>query len=324
LWPSAGMQLINRQGPGYIWNNDIPVTVDVDEFDRLCRKTDDPEEQLQRAFQALQLYKGGFLPNMSSESWVIPVATYYHNCYIQKLMEILPELLRQGQYSDVTELCKVASNVEPYHEEIHCYMMRAMIASGDRKGAAGVYKKLSERLFSNFGILPSDDTRALYYEAIKTYNDHAIQIEILQEQLREDFQEGALICEYDFFRVLYRSMARSMARNGIAAHIALLTMVGKRGVDMTQKKLETAMKKLEDQIRTSLRRGDAASQCSVSQFVVLLPKANYENSCMVCDRIVRAYARKYPHSDADIQYAVCPIQPDDKEVIQWTREKPQN
>ena len=54
LWPRAGHELILRQGGGYIWNSDIPVTLDVDRFDELCRMEDLSEaEQLQQALDAL-------------------------------------------------------------------------------------------------------------------------------------------------------------------------------------------------------------------------------------------------------------------------------
>ena len=54
------------------------------------------------------------------------------------------------------------------------------------------------------------------------------------------------------------------------------------------------MKNLQEQIRLSLRRGVVAAQCSASQYIILLPQANYENSCMVCELIVKAFFHKYP------------------------------
>lgn len=43
-----------------------------------------------------------------------------------------------------------------------------------------------------------------------------------------------------------------------------------------------------------LYQGDVVSRCSVSQMVVMLPQANYENSCAVCQRIIKAFQRQYP------------------------------
>ena len=69
------------------------------------------------------------------------------------------------------------------------------------------------------------------------------------------------------------------------------------------------MKNLLDQIRYSLRRGDVVAPCSVSQYIMMLPQANYENSCMVMDRIIPTFCRQYPHSPARLQYAVLPMEP---------------
>ena len=38
-----------------------------------------------------------------------------------------------------------------------------------------------------------------------------------------------MVCEYDFFKILYRSEARSIARNGHSANICLLSVSGKDG-----------------------------------------------------------------------------------------------
>ena len=135
-------------------------------------------------------------------------------------------------------------------------------------------------------------------------------MELIYEQLRESASSaGALVCEYDFFRVLCHSAARSMARSGIATHIALISVSGRKGEELSKRSLERAMENLEDQIRVSLRRGDAVARCSVSQYILMLPQANYENSCMVCERIVGAFSRRYPHSPVQLKYEVHPLEP---------------
>ena len=133
---------------------------------------------------------------------------------------------------------------------------------------------------------------------------------MLKEQLKEvSPTKGALICEYDFFRLLYQAEARSISRSGHAVHIGLLSMTGEDNADLSQRSLSRAMDNLQDQIRINLRRGDIASRCSASQFILMLPRANYENSCMVCERIIRAFTRQYPHSPAELHYSVQPLEP---------------
>ncbi len=311
LWPDAGHQMILRRENGYVWNQDISVTLDIDRFDDLCRTTvEDEEEQLRISMDALNLYRGDFLDRYSSEPWVLPLTTYYHNLYIQVLLNAVPLLLERGRQQEAVDLCRTASAVEPYHDTIHYYWMRALLDQNDHSGAAAVYKDFSERIFSSFGILPPDELRKLYREAMQNSNELPMSMEAVLEQLREPASAtGALMCEFDFFVILCRSVARSMSRTGIATHIALLSVVGERGGDVSKRSLPHVMENLGEQIRISLRKGDAASRCSSSQYVLMLPQANYENSCMICNRIIKAYNRRYPHSPAKLQFTVYPLEP---------------
>ena len=118
-----------------------------------------------------------------------------------------------------------------------------------------------------------------------------------------------VLCDYDFFRVIYHAEARAVVRNGNAVHIALLSVTGEKGSPLPRRSLDRVMENLQEIIRTGLRKGDIASRCSVSQYILMLPQANYENSRMVCDRVIRAFFRQYPHSPAQLHYSVQPLEP---------------
>jgi len=62
-------------------------------------------------------------------------------------------------------------------------------------------------------------------------------------------------------------------------------------------------------VLNNLRQGDVVTRCSISQMILMLPQANYENSCAVCQRIIKAFQRQYPHSPAEIHYSVQPLEP---------------
>ena len=78
---------------------------------------------------------------------------------------------------------------------------------------------------------------------------------------------------------------------------------------LPKRSLDRAMENLQELIRQNLRKGDVASQCSVSQYVILLPRANYENSHMVANRLMTAFYRRYPHSPARLRCVVQPLEP---------------
>lgn len=314
LWPGAGHQLILRQGSSYIWNPDVPVLLDVEEFDRLCREAQreaDPDRRLDQLLAALKLYTGEFLSRLSSALWVLPLASYYRRIYIQTVLETLPMLEERGRWQDSHDLCQAAIPQEPYMEELYRHLLRALIQLDRQAEAVSVYEEMSELLLSNFGVMPGDETRALYWEAVNSVNDRAVSAELILEQLREPNDPGgALLCNYDIFRSIHHAVARSMSRSGDAVHLVLISILPQDpSAPLPQRSLSRVVEHLQEIIRTSLRRGDVLARCSVSQFILLLPQANYENSCMICRRISRAFTRQYPHSPACLRTSVHPLQP---------------
>lgn len=310
---SAGHSLIIRRNGNYAWNTDIPFFYDVDEFEHQCRlgtAAEDNETKLAAYRKALALYQGDFLPKLSSESWVVPITAYFHNLYIQVLLDVIPLLSESGQHDEVISLCRKAVEVDPYNEQLYQYLMQGLLALERHREAANVYEEMSQLLFDSFGIMPSDESRALYRDAVRTINDRAMSISTIRDQLQEPpSAKGALLCDYDFFRVIYHAEARAMARSGDAVHICLLSATDAVGQELAKRSLDCCMENLQDVICSNLRRGDIASRCSVSQFIFMLPQANYENSCMVCERVIRSFYRQYPHSPAKLHFAVQPLEP---------------
>ena len=310
---AAGHNLIIRREGTYAWNPEIPFLLDTDQFETLCRAgaaQNNESLRLKTYLQALALYEGDFLPKLSSEPWVVPISTYFHNLYIRTVQETLPLLEGQGRREEAIALCRKGVAVDPYNELLYQHLMRDLLASGYQREVISVYEEMSHLLFDNFGIMPSDETRAVYREAMHTVNDKAVSITTVRNQLREpEPVPGALFCDYDFFKVLYHAEARAVARSGDAVHIGLISVTGDQNQALPKRSLDRCMENLQELIRTSLRRGDIASRCSVSQYILMLPQANYENSCKVCERIIRAFSRKYPHSPALLHYSVQPLEP---------------
>lgn len=313
LGNGAGHTLIVRREGYYTWNNKIPIQVDFEQFESLCQEADaqtDPALQLKQYQNALALYQGNFLSKLSSEPWVVPQCTYFHNLYLRALRALLPLLRDRNRLSDIVALCNEAILVEPYDETLYQFLMRAQLDLSDQQGAIKTYESMSNLLFSNFGIMPADESKALYREAVRTVNTRSMDLVLLREQLTEesDAPGGALLCDYDFFRIIYQAEARSVARNGSAVHIALIS-VRNAAKPLSRRSMDCCMENLREIVVGNLRKGDVVSQCSVSQYVLMLPQANYENSCMVCDRILKVFSRQYPHSPAILTYTVQPLIP---------------
>lgn len=312
LEPNAGHEMIIYGKGGYSWNPDITVNLDTEQFESLCTGAlvNEVDGGIERLLNAVSLYHGEFLNKISSDTWTLPIAAYFSNLYNKTLQKLLPLLYEAERYNDAALICREALLIDPYQEFIYQHLMKNLLALDNRQEAIAVYEELSKLLFANFSVVPAPESRELYREALRTVNHHFVHPGMVSEQLRETGPiNGALVCDYDFFKMLYQAEARLISRSGDAVHIALLSLSAVRGKELSRRSLDYAMDNLQEHLRTSLRKGDIISRCSPCQFVVMLPNANYENSCMVCQRLIRSFARQYPHSPAQIDYSVQPLSP---------------
>ena len=311
LWPTAGRELILHRDNGYLWNTQIPTCLDYEAFDRLANLTADTQEQkLQACLDALALYRGDFLEDQSSETWVIPISTHFHNLYIHTVLTAAELLSQRSRHAEAVTILKQATPAEPYHEPLYQVLMQELAAMGDPQGAAAVYDSLSKRLFDDFGIRPSEQTRQIYRTAAHSPREVTLPMDQVLEHIQEtDAQPGALRCDYDYFKILCHAESRAMERNGNATHLVLLSISAADDTELTRSRMNRIMGQLGEQIRKNLRRGDIFSQCSVSQYIIMLPKANYENSCMVSRRIEGAFHRAHPRVAIKLHHMVQPLSP---------------
>lgn len=313
LGEGLGHTLILRQAGSYAFNPEVKVELDIDEFETLfaaTRQESDPEAQLSLALQALELYSGNLLPPYSSESWVIPISTYYHNLYLQLVYETLDLLAAENQPHQAVWLCRRAVEIEPYDEKLYAYLMRNLLCLGEQQSAVLVYESLSKMLFNQFCITPSKELRELHRQALRNTQKDAVDLHtVIQDILSQSSGNGALYCEFDFFKAIYSAEFRMVARSGIAMHVVLLSVTAADGKPLAKRSLDRCMENLRPLICDFLRRGDIVSRCTSSQYIILLPNANYENSCLVAERIIRRFGRQYPHSPAFLRSSVQPVLP---------------
>ena len=302
LQPGLGRLLIRRKAGRYFWNNVMPLSLDIEDFEahfHAAEAAGDDDVRLAEYQAALALYAGDPLPRMTDEIWTIPIVAYYHSLYTRAAAGAIELLEKQERTAEAVALCRRAIHIEPYQEDLYEHLMRGLLRTGDMKGAMSVYEEMSEQLFAHFGVMPSETLRTLYRQATRTVNDRTLTMDEVCSQLAEPAPHGGAI--------LYRSEVRSIARNGHSANICLLSVSGKDGEMLARRSLDPAMNNLQVLVQNNLRRGDVIARCSISQYIILLPQANYENSRMVADRLVSAFYRRYPHSPARLRYTVQPL-----------------
>lgn len=306
--------ILTRQGCCQ-WNPEQPVTLDTEEFSRLIQAGEQApaEERLELWVRALELYRGDFLPALGSCPWAASVSADLHEKYLRASLQVLPLLDGQGRTQEAAELAGSVFALEPLREDLCQWRLETLLRLERHKEAAQTYEGFQERLLASQGIMPSDRLRELYRKAQNRRDPRAISPVALLERLQEPPHPGALLCDYDFFRIVCHSMARMAARSGEPLHVALISVQPVKDAPLPRHSLDRVMDHLQDVIRRHLRQGDAATRCSASQFALLLPQATYANGQMICSRITQAFVRQFPHSPAVLRVSLQPLRPGRKE-----------
>ncbi len=307
------MILSDRNG-SYCFNNDLPCAIDAEEFEKLCAHPleADPftDADLNALMEALALYKGDYLPKNALESWVIPINTYYHSMYLKAVFRAVEALWQHDRPADVASVCQKAASIDPYEESLHYNLIKALVATGKAQAAMRHYEQVTKLFFNEFGVNPSEELTALYKEIVKGSNATQLDLGLIKENMKEStLSQGAYCCEFEFFREMYQVEARAASRTGQAVFICLFTVTDYAGSKPNQKVLATAMERLGEAIQNALRRGDVYARFSVSQYIIMLPTASFENAEKVAKRILKRYNDGNYRLPVTLRYTNQPLDP---------------
>ncbi len=117
-----------------------------------------------------------------------------------------------------------------------------------------------------------------------------------------DTAPGAYTVDYEEFRRIYTYISRSVGRAHKTVEVLLFTLKSFDGSVPNNTTLETAVNALSSSITGSLRSADVSTKYSSSQFIVILPDADGENSKIVAQRIAERFYKIYPNKDTELLY----------------------
>ncbi|WP_026892762.1 MULTISPECIES: BTAD domain-containing putative transcriptional regulator [Lacrimispora] len=307
-------ELIFQNRKAYGWTKHLTTVCDTDRFEDLCVQSEALEltfdQRLSLCMEAFTLYKGNFLPKSEWETWVVPIHTYYHTLYQKLVNRILNMLDEKKDYPTMIEVCQQAIAIDPYGEDGHYYLICALYQSGNQLMAMEHYQRVNDMFYNEFAITPSLRFKELY----KLISDKKHGITMDLSNIREILLEGgttkgAFCCEPSVFRDIYQLETRAIERTGDSIFLCLLTISNLKGELLKPAVQTRAMDELGESIRNSLRRGDIFSRYSVSQYLMLLPTATYENGENVLKRIIQNFKKEYSRKDLSITYSLQSVTP---------------
>lgn len=307
-------QLITQNRGAYCWNSEMELSLDTQEFEELCRRSERPglsgEEQLTLLTRALELYKGDFLPKSSWEPWVIPISSHYRSLFVSATLRAVEMLSEREQWESIIQLCRHAITIEPYNEDFHYHLIDALYSDGRQLEALSQYRDMMDSFYNEFAITPSERMSELYKQIQNRENGINTDLSLIQKSMQEEQRIlGAYFCEFPVFRDIYQLERRAIARTGDSIFLGLLTLSKEDGSLPRSTVLTRAMGHLDNAVISSLRHGDVYTRYSVSQYMILLPSASYENGEMVLQRIIRNYKKAYIRKELTINYSLQAIAP---------------
>ncbi len=283
----SGAYILYRHG-SYTWNTELPCTIDAELFAQEAAAAQQPElppeARLHSCQTALAIYKGDFLCASAYKEWVAPLTVHYQRLYMQTVQTAATLLIQTHQYVEAEEICRRAIALNPFVEENHLLLMQALQGENEPQKAIAHYQELKKLLNDELGVEPSPACRQ-FYESIQEKND---LFERDMDSVKKDLQEvgaiqGAMLCDFEVFRTLYRYQVRSSLRSGKSIYIALFTLENHNTPSRP-----TLPEELLATVCRALRKDDVITSYGNHQFLLMLSNITYEDT----ERVLRRLSQK--------------------------------
>ena len=162
--------IVYRDGD-YQLNPEFSYRIDTEELDRLiadgeaARRERDFDRCIGCYEQAVALYRGEFMLG-SYEPWVDEQRSYYREQYLRMLESLAAVAEKKQEWMRSMDLAQRILHEDPFREDIHCMVMRAQAALGNRVAVKEQYETLRGLLQKELGVEPAMQTQKTYRELV--------------------------------------------------------------------------------------------------------------------------------------------------------------
>lgn len=285
------------------WCGSMPVEVDAVKFENYVNEASNVEgqEKIDLLDKALTLYRGEFLPQLSNELWVTVESVRLKKLYVSCIKQICVLLDENQDYRKMFEIYRVAANMYPFDEwqekQIDCLQKMGLFDEAYR-----IYQDTVRLYSEELGAPPSAKMR----EQLEKMNGKLLNSENdylkIQAKLREEeWKTGAYYCAYPSFVDAYRLMCRIIERSGESVYLMVCSLYYDDHSASVDHKAEEALGRA---IKKALRRGDAYTRYSGSQYLILLSAAKRENCDTIFGRIEKGFYSENKNMGCWIEYDV--------------------
>jgi ATP/maltotriose-dependent transcriptional regulator MalT/DNA-binding SARP family transcriptional activator len=174
LEPNLGKHQPSRfillQDGRYTFNFGLNYAFDAEEFLYLSQRARDPhikpEEQLASLKQALDLYRGPFLPSCDDE-WCLIERERFRLLANEGYLLLFKAFTERGDWAEVLRLADQAIRQDFLNEEAHRAKLIALARLGKREDALKHFKRTDQHLAKKFGLTPSETLVSTFQQILR-------------------------------------------------------------------------------------------------------------------------------------------------------------
>lgn len=162
--------ILTGKGAYYV-NPKLKMKVDVEELEAVCRKIKKNRENgtslLADYERGIQLYRGEFLTDFSHMSWVMPLSSYYHSLFLDVIKDLIALHQKNKRYQEMEQVCTKALFYDNCDEQLHAYMIKALVYQQKTEMALTYYHKSYQLLCEQLGTHHLDKVQEAYKEVCR-------------------------------------------------------------------------------------------------------------------------------------------------------------
>jgi len=316
----------------YKWNEEIPVELDVIEFETMVSEAENAGEAVQRKclFRAFYSYELEFLEGRTIRPWILEERLRLKKLYSKCIQELAKILEKEQNYQALYEIYSKAAELYPYDE----WQSGQILALQHMKRYSDAYKLYHhtvKQYFDELGYRPSQKQLDNIQSMARSITNPSESILQIQTRLKEEGSlSGAYYCTYPGFLDIYRYTCRLIERSGQSI---FLMVCGVYYLKPSGQKSPRAGDILQDTIGRVLRKGDSFTRYSENQFLILLNGTKKEDCERIFTRIRKNFKKANRNSNCELEYYTSSI----LETVEtdghisfkngktvWMRQTPQN
>ncbi len=276
--------------------------LDIEEFENLTNLAhrlgpNNRKTAIELYLQALELYQGDFLAEDLDLEWAVIPREHYRRLYIDSASELASWLIDGHEFSKAYHILKTAVKIDPYAENLHILLMRALLGMGELKTAAEHYTYYSTLLYKELGVKPSAEWKRLYKQMRETGSEDPNKL-ILEGEWEKyiSSDSGPFICEPDFFWSFLLLERRRLARNGGESSLVVLEVTKTSSFKNVTNKSEEGLEYFEAKICQKLRRSDIVCKLDEYHWALFLSATGSEGSSFVIAQIKEFFTKHFAAS----------------------------